>query len=108
MRVFLKVLQEGDSQFIAEQNSQVTAEQDSRVFVNWHWSGKGTLSCFWNRMLQIARKFQFCHLLQQLRKLILEIIHRIPTNEHLKQYVKSILSLMFTMIQVRHDVLKSN
>ena len=37
---------------------------------------------------------------QQLRKLLLEIIHRIPTNEHLKPHVKNILALMFRLIQV--------
>ncbi|MGH0116979.1 UNVERIFIED_CONTAM: hypothetical protein FKN15_024924 [Acipenser sinensis] len=31
---------------------------------------------------------------QQLRKLVLEIIHRIPTNEHLRPHTKNILSLI--------------
>ena len=38
---------------------------------------------------------------QQLRKLLLEIIHRIPTNDHLRQFVKSILALMFKLLQAR-------
>lgn len=58
MRVFIKVLQEVEPQFIAEQHSQ------------------------------------------QLRKLLLEMIHRIPTNEHLKPHVKPILALMFRLIGV--------
>ncbi|XP_064648217.1 transformation/transcription domain-associated protein-like isoform X2 [Lineus longissimus] len=63
IRVFLKIIQEGEPQFIAEQNSQVT----------------------------------------QLRKLLLEIVHRIPTNEHLKPYVKQILSLMFKLLEIENE-----
>ncbi|XP_074658755.1 transformation/transcription domain-associated protein-like [Tubulanus polymorphus] len=62
LRVFLKILLEGEPQFISEQNSQV-----------------------------------------QLRKLLLEIIHRIPTNDHLKPYVKQILSLMFKLLGVENE-----
>ncbi|XP_077554082.1 transformation/transcription domain-associated protein-like isoform X4 [Haemaphysalis longicornis] len=61
MRVFLRILQEGKPQFIAEHN------------------------------------------MQQLRKLILEIIHRIPTNDHLRPYVKQILSLMFELLKVENE-----
>ena len=39
-------------------------------------------------------------MLQQLRKLMLEIIHRIPANEHLRPYVKQILTLMFKLLEV--------
>ncbi|GLD57596.1 transformation/transcription domain-associated protein [Lates japonicus] len=37
---------------------------------------------------------------QQLRKLVLEIIHRIPTNEHLRPHTKNILSVMFRFLEV--------
>lgn len=37
---------------------------------------------------------------QQLRKLVLEIIHRIPTNEHLRLHTKNILSVMFRFLEV--------
>lgn len=39
-------------------------------------------------------------LAQQLRKLVLEIIHRIPTNEHLRPHTKNILSVMFRFLEV--------
>lgn len=39
-------------------------------------------------------------LFQQLRKLVLEIIHRIPTNEHLRPHTKNILSVMFRFLEV--------
>ena len=42
-------------------------------------------------------------LFQQLRKLLLEIVHRIPTNDHLKPFVKNILALMFKLLEVRHS-----
>lgn len=45
----------------------------------------------------------FFLLFQQLRKLLLEIIHRIPSNEHLKKYVQQILSLMFKLLKVTFD-----
>ncbi|KAL5007444.1 hypothetical protein ScPMuIL_016250 [Solemya velum] len=61
IRVFCKILEEGDAQFIAEQN------------------------------------------MQQLRKLLLEIIHRIPSNEHMKKYVQQILSLMFKLLKVENE-----
>lgn len=38
---------------------------------------------------------------QQLRKLVLEIIHRIPTNEHLRPHTKNVLSVMFRFLEVR-------
>ncbi|XP_048245320.1 transformation/transcription domain-associated protein-like isoform X4 [Haliotis rufescens] len=61
MRVFLKILDEGEAQFIAETNKQ------------------------------------------QLRKLLLEIIHRIPSNEHLKKYIQQILSLMFKLLKIENE-----
>lgn len=42
--------------------------------------------------------FYFLH--QQLRKLVLEIIHRIPTNEHLRPHTKNVLSVMFRFLEV--------
>ena len=45
--------------------------------------------------------YYICYItFQQLRKLLLEIIHRIPSNEHLKKYVQQILSLMFKLLKV--------
>ncbi|XP_060086157.1 transformation/transcription domain-associated protein-like [Ylistrum balloti] len=61
LRVFLKILEEGEPQFIAEQN------------------------------------------MQQLRKLLLEIIHRIPSNDHLKKFVQQILSLMFKLLKIENE-----
>ncbi|XP_077594918.1 transformation/transcription domain-associated protein isoform X1 [Stigmatopora nigra] len=40
---------------------------------------------------------------QQLRKLVLEIIHRIPTNEHLRQHTKNILSVMFRFLEIENE-----
>ena len=37
---------------------------------------------------------------QQLRKLILEIIHRLPVNDTLRKHVQPILSLMFRLLEV--------
>ncbi|KAK3867130.1 hypothetical protein Pcinc_027378 [Petrolisthes cinctipes] len=57
MKIFIKILSEGDPLFISEYN------------------------------------------IQQLRKLILEMIHRLPSNEQLKVYLRSILSLMFRLLE---------
>nr|XP_055031300.1 transformation/transcription domain-associated protein isoform X3 [Misgurnus anguillicaudatus] len=40
---------------------------------------------------------------QQLRKLVLEIIHRIPTNEHLRSHAKNILSVMFRFLEIESE-----
>uniref|UniRef100_UPI00358FE8D5 transformation/transcription domain-associated protein-like isoform X3 n=1 Tax=Myxine glutinosa TaxID=7769 RepID=UPI00358FE8D5 len=40
---------------------------------------------------------------QQLRKLVLEIIHRIPTNEHLRSQSKNILSLLFRFLEMENE-----
>ncbi|XP_031549522.1 transformation/transcription domain-associated protein-like isoform X2 [Actinia tenebrosa] len=40
---------------------------------------------------------------QQIRKLLLEILHRIPTNEHLRAHFKSILSLMFHLLEIENE-----
>uniref|UniRef100_A0A8C5E214 Transformation/transcription domain-associated protein n=1 Tax=Gouania willdenowi TaxID=441366 RepID=A0A8C5E214_GOUWI len=40
---------------------------------------------------------------QQLRKLVLEIIHRIPTNEHLRSHTKNILSVMFRFLEIESE-----
>uniref|UniRef100_A0A672GM93 Transformation/transcription domain-associated protein n=1 Tax=Salarias fasciatus TaxID=181472 RepID=A0A672GM93_SALFA len=40
---------------------------------------------------------------QQLRKLVLEIIHRIPTNEHLRPHTKNILALMFCFLEIESE-----
>ncbi|XP_046847243.1 transformation/transcription domain-associated protein-like isoform X2 [Xenia sp. Carnegie-2017] len=41
--------------------------------------------------------------IQQLRKLILEIIHRIPTNDHLRVHYKNILTVMFNMLESENE-----
>ncbi|XP_078573046.1 transformation/transcription domain-associated protein-like [Branchiostoma floridae x Branchiostoma japonicum] len=41
--------------------------------------------------------------IQQLRKLLLEIIHRIPTNDHFRIYVSKVLSLMFQLIERENE-----
>ncbi|XP_076437954.1 transcription-associated protein 1-like [Babylonia areolata] len=61
MKVFLKILEEGEPQFIAEQN------------------------------------------MQHLRKVLLEILHRIPSNDHLKRFVQPILSLMFKLLRKENE-----
>ncbi|XP_023232044.1 transformation/transcription domain-associated protein-like [Centruroides sculpturatus] len=61
LKIFLKILQEGEPYFIAEHN------------------------------------------VQQLRKLILEIIHRIPANDHLKPHARQILSLMFQLLEIENE-----
>jgi len=40
---------------------------------------------------------------QQLRKLVLEIIHRIPTNEHLRPHTKNVLSVMFRFLETENE-----
>ena len=61
MKIFLKILQEGEPYFISEYN------------------------------------------IQQVRKLILEMIHRLPTNEYLRPYVKQILSLMLKLLETENE-----
>merc|ERR1712136_74461 len=40
---------------------------------------------------------------QQLRKLVLDIIHRIPTNDHLRPHVKHVLNLCFQLLKVDNE-----
>lgn len=40
------------------------------------------------------------HCGQQLRKLMLEIIHRLPVNDALRPHVRNILTLMFKLLEV--------
>ncbi|CAH2988559.1 unnamed protein product [Chilo suppressalis] len=61
LKIFLKILQEGEPHFIAEYN------------------------------------------IQQVRKLILEMIHRLPINETLRTYVKSILILMLKLMEIENE-----
>jgi len=42
-------------------------------------------------------------LLQQVRKLILEMIPRLPTNDLLRPYVKPILTLMLKLLQIDNE-----
>ncbi|KAB7505950.1 Transformation/transcription domain-associated protein [Armadillidium nasatum] len=41
--------------------------------------------------------------IQQLRKLILEMIHRLPSNEHLKKYLGSILAVVFKLLDIDNE-----
>nr|CAD7196479.1 unnamed protein product [Timema douglasi] len=41
--------------------------------------------------------------IQQVRKLILEMIHRFPSNDHLRQYVKHILTLMLKLLETDNE-----
>ncbi|KFM75844.1 Transformation/transcription domain-associated protein, partial [Stegodyphus mimosarum] len=43
------------------------------------------------------------HTIHQMRKLILEMIHRIPTNNYLLPHVKNVLSLMFKLLEVENE-----
>ncbi|XP_049868860.1 transcription-associated protein 1 isoform X2 [Pectinophora gossypiella] len=61
LKIFLKILQEGEPHFIAEYN------------------------------------------IQQVRKLILEMIHRLPISETLRPYVKSILILMLKLMEIENE-----
>lgn len=61
MKIFIRILQEGEPQFLSENN------------------------------------------VQQMRKLILEMIHRLPTSEILHPYVNSILTLMLKLLQVDNE-----
>ena len=40
---------------------------------------------------------------QQVRKLVLEMVQRLPANDFLKPYVKQILSLVFKLLEVRRN-----
>lgn len=42
-------------------------------------------------------------MLQQVRKLILEMIPRLPTNDMLRPYVKPILTLMLKLLQIDNE-----
>lgn len=61
MKIFLKILQEGEPHFIAEYN------------------------------------------IQQVRKLILEMLYRLPTNHLLRPYSNSILSLMLKLLKIDNE-----
>ncbi|XP_011636974.1 transformation/transcription domain-associated protein [Pogonomyrmex barbatus] len=61
MKIFLKILQEGEPHFISEYN------------------------------------------IQQVRKLILEMIHRLPSNEYLRPYVRQILTLTFKLLETDNE-----
>lgn len=59
-----------------------------------------------NTILELLEGFHiytFVSLQQQLRKLVLEIIHRIPTNEHLRPHTKNVLSVMFRFLEVTFE-----
>jgi len=78
LRVFVRLLQETSAQFIGENNTQVNrnrSHQDYVMFINQYY-------------------------IQQLRKLMLEMTHRMPCNEHLKQYSKVITGLLFKLVEV--------
>lgn len=41
--------------------------------------------------------------IQQVRKLILEMIHRLPSNEYLRPYVRNILTLMSKLLETDNE-----
>ncbi|KAL7293008.1 hypothetical protein TKK_0013455 [Trichogramma kaykai] len=41
--------------------------------------------------------------IQQVRKLILEMIHRVPATEYLRPYIKPILSLMLKLLEIENE-----
>lgn len=43
------------------------------------------------------------HNIQQVRKHILEMIHRLPTNERLRSYVPLILSLTLKLLEIENE-----
>lgn len=45
----------------------------------------------------------YCILCFKVRKLILEMIHRLPISENLRQHVKSIISLMLKILQIDNE-----
>lgn len=45
----------------------------------------------------------FFYLFFKVRKLILEMIHRLPISENLRQHVKSIISLMLKILQIDNE-----
>lgn len=61
LKIFLKMLQEGEPHFISEYN------------------------------------------IQQVRKLILEMIHRLPSNEYLRPYVRQILTLISKLLEADNE-----
>lgn len=61
LKIFLKILQDGEPHFISEYN------------------------------------------IQQVRKLILEIIHRMPFSEMVRPYIKNILILMLKLMEIENE-----
>lgn len=61
VKIFVRILQEGEPHFIAEYN------------------------------------------IQQVRKSILEILHRLPTNDALRPYIKTILSLTLKLLEIDNE-----
>lgn len=83
---FLTFLQDGEVQFLQEKPTQVCKKKlHSFLLVFFYFT---------------TNNHQHLSLVQQLRKLVLEIIHRIPTNEHLRPHTKNILSVMFRFLEV--------
>lgn len=113
---FLTFLQDGEVQFLQEKPAQVSEERRketvcvrvclcvcvSHLQESIRPSAFGTGAVYVATTLLFSSDFLFCFLsvLQQLRKLVLEIIHRIPTNEHLRPHTKNILSVMFRFLEV--------
>lgn len=40
---------------------------------------------------------------QQLRKSLLDVLHRLPVNEHLRPYVRVIITLMFKLLEIDNE-----
>lgn len=103
MKIFIKILHEGDPLFISEYNLQqvrLISCYDSFVI-----SLEIEISCSTHATPQIEMQSKFINqnFPSQVRKLILEMIHRLPTSEILRPYVASILSLMLKLLQTDNE-----
>lgn len=109
---FLTFLQDGEVQFLQEKPTQVCVLRHSFVLLPTLIRYLSVFSKSSSRCLNVVESdllnahkdeffdLEYCPLFQQLRKLVLEIIHRIPTNEHLRPHTKNILSVMFRFLEV--------
>ncbi|XP_028408078.1 transformation/transcription domain-associated protein-like isoform X2 [Dendronephthya gigantea] len=85
--------------------AQEISENFEVIVVSPHYAG--FLEFAIPRFLQFLREgepqFIAEGVIQQLRKLILEIIHRIPTNDHLRPHYKNILTAMFHLLESENE-----
>lgn len=65
------------------------------------WVQYSTGGCFVSWFFFFFNKIHVC--LLQVRKLILEILNRLPTNDLLRPYVKAILSLVLKLLEIDNE-----